>query len=101
MTVFYTVFVMLQFWNLFNARCLGHSFSAFSRITENKGLIAIAAGIFVGQIAIIQYGGEIFRTVPLSLKDWVVIIGATSLVLWVGEVKRLIARMSAHAKHAN
>jgi Ca2+-transporting ATPase len=101
LTVFYTVFVMLQFWNLFNARCLGHSFSAFSRITENKGLIAIAAGIFVGQIAIIQYGGEIFRTVPLSLKDWVVIIGATSLVLWVGEVKRLIARMSAHAKHAN
>lgn len=98
LTVFYTVFVMLQFWNLFNARCLGHRFSAFSRLTENKGLIAIAAGILVGQIAIIQYGGEIFRTVPLSLKDWGIILGATSIVLWVGELRRLLARIATKAK---
>ena len=100
LTVFYTVFVMLQFWNLFNARCLGHSFSAFSRITENKGLIAIAAGILIGQIAIIQYGGEIFRTVPLSSRDWCVILGATSAVLWVGEIKRFLARASSRARIA-
>jgi Ca2+-transporting ATPase len=98
MTVFYTVFVMLQFWNLFNARCLGHSFSAFSRIWENKGFIAIAAGIFLGQIAIIQYGGEIFRTVPLGLKDWGMIVGSTSLVLWIGELKRCASRMAVARK---
>ena len=96
LTIFYTVFIMLQFWNMFNARCLGHSFSAFSRLTENKAFIAIALGILIGTIAIIQYGGDVFRTVPLSVKDWVIITASTSLVLWLGEIKRLFKRMSSH-----
>lgn len=95
LTVFYTVFVMLQFWNLFNARCLGHNHSAFHRIFENKGFILIAASIFIGQILIIQFGGNVFRTVPLTLNQWIVIICATSLVLWIGEIKRIIFRLSS------
>jgi Ca2+-transporting ATPase len=80
--------VLLQFWNLFNARCLGQSYSALSKLSENKGFLAIAASIFVGQVLIVRHGGQIFRTVPLSLHDWVVLVGVSSLVLWFGELWR-------------
>lgn len=93
LSVFFTVFVLLQFWNLFNARCLGLSHSALSGISQNKGFIMIAAAIFVGQILIVQFGGHVFRTVPLTLKDWLIITVATSSVLWAGELWRLLRRI--------
>ncbi len=93
LSVFFTVFVMLQCWNLFNARCLGQSHSAFRGILENKGFVVIASAIFVGQIFIVQFGGGLFRTVPLSLRDWVLIVLGTSVVLWSGEFSRLFKRL--------
>ena len=90
LSVFFSVFVMLQFWNLFNARCLGVRQSALNGFWKNPGFLMIAAAIFVGQIVIVQIGGELFRTVPLSLKDWALIIGGTSAVLWIGEAVRLM-----------
>lgn len=90
LSLFFTTFVMLQFWNLFNAKCFGLKESAFSNISKNGSFIAIAALIFVGQILMVQFGGAVFRTVPLSLRDWLVIIGGTSIVLWVGEIWRMI-----------
>lgn len=92
LSVFFTVFVMLQFWNLFNARCLGVKHSALSGVMKNKAFAAIASAILIGQVFIIQFGGDVFRTVPLSLRDWVTIIGATSLVLWAGEILRFVRR---------
>ncbi len=89
LSVFFTTFVMLQFWNLFNARCFGLKQSAFTKITRNKGFLAIAAAILAGQILIVQFGGSIFRTVPLSIKDWLLIIAGTSVVLWIGEILRM------------
>jgi len=91
--VFFTVFVMLQFWNLFNARCLGLNRSAFSGVWHNRGFMLIATAIFVGQIAIVQFGGSLFRTEPLSLRDWVLITAVTSVVLWIGELVRLVSRL--------
>ena len=93
LSLFFSFFVMLQFWNLFNARCLGLDKSAFANITKNKGFVLIASMILLGQIFIIQFGGEMFRTVPLSLNDWLLIIGGTSLVLWIGETVRFFKRM--------
>lgn len=97
LTVFFSVFVMLQFWNLFNARCLGRNDSAFKGFFENTGFVIIAASIFVGQILFVQIGGEFFRTVPLSLKEWVYIAGGTSVVLWFGEIVRLMRRVRSQA----
>lgn len=95
LSIFFSTFVMLQFWNLFNARCLGLKQSAFAGIFENRSLLLIAAAIFIGTILLVQFGGEkVFRTVPLSLLEWVVIIGGTSLVLVFGEWRRLSARLS-------
>ena len=90
LSLFFTTFVMLQFWNMFNAKCFGLKESAFSNISKNVSFVAIAAFIFVGQILMVQFGGAVFRTVPLSLRDWLVIIGGTSIVLWVGEIWRMI-----------
>ena len=90
LSLFFTTFVMLQFWNMFNAKCFGLRESAFSSISKNGSFIAIAALIFLGQILMVQYGGAVFRTVPLSLRDWLIIIGGTSVVLWIGEIWRII-----------
>ncbi len=88
LSLFYATFIMLQFWNLFNARILGLDMSAFKGIGENKQFIGIAAAIFIGTVLIIQFGGDIFRTTPLSLVDWLLVIGLTSPVLLLGEFLR-------------
>jgi Ca2+-transporting ATPase len=97
LSLFFNVFVMLQLWNLFNARCLGLSGSAFSGVFENKGFVCISLIIFVGHILITQFGGEAFRTAPLSAVDWASIIIPTSIVLWAGEILRFIRRSGANA----
>ncbi len=85
---FFTIFVMLQFWNMFNAKAFLTRKSAFSNIKNCIGFILVAIVILVGQVLIVEFGGKVFRTVPLSLKDWGIIIGATSFVLWIGEIVR-------------
>ena len=98
LSLFFTTFVMLQFWNMFNAKCFGLKESAFAHLGENKGFIAIAMIILVGQIFIVQFGGSIFRTVPLSWQDWLIIIGSTSTVLWFGEIKRQLTSTIPYIK---
>ena len=92
LTFFFTIFVMLQFWNLFNVKCLGSYNSVFSNILANKAFLAIALAIICGQVIIVQYGGDFFRTVPLSLSTWIFIVAGTSAVLWAGEIFRVVKR---------
>jgi len=91
-TVFFTVFVMLQWWNLFNARMLGSCHSAFRRLWACKGFLMVLVLVLVGQWLIVTFGGQMFRTTPLSLTTWVNIILITSPVLWIGEIYRWINR---------
>ena len=95
LSVFFTIFVMMQFWNMFNARTLGGNNSAFHKIGENRNFMIIAALILVPQIIIVQIGGGFFRTEPLSISHWLMIITGTSLVLWIGETRRFIKRRVA------
>ncbi|MEL7034466.1 MAG: calcium-translocating P-type ATPase, PMCA-type [Cyanobacteria bacterium J06592_8] len=95
LSLFFTTFVMLQFWNLFNARCFGLKQSAFTNLFANWSFLGIAIVILVGQILMVQFGGSVFRTVPLCLTDWIVIIGGTSIVLWIGEIRRFFVRLSS------
>ena len=99
LTVFFTTFVMIQFWNLFNAKSLGSNRTAFRHFLKDKGMILVLALVLVGQWLIVTFGGEMFRTVPLSLTEWLVIIGATSVVLWVGEIWRAFKRLLAKRKN--
>ena len=99
LTVFFTTFVMIQFWNLFNAKSLGSNRTAFRHFLKDKGMILVLALVLVGQWLIVTLGGEMFRTVPLSLTEWLVIIGATSIVLWVGEIWRAFKRLLAKRKN--
>lgn len=94
LTIFFTFFVMLQFWNLFNARVFGTSDSAFKGISKSYGMELVILAILGGQFVIVQFGGAVFRTVPLDLTTWIIIIVSTSLVLWVGEAIRFIRRLT-------
>lgn len=100
LTVFFTFFVMLQFWNLFNARVFGTNDSAFKGITKSYGLEFVVIAILVGQFLIVQFGGKVFRTEPLDLITWLKIIGVSSLVLWVGEIARWIQRIKQKNSNA-
>ena len=93
LTIFFTFFVMLHFWNLFNARVFGTNDSAFKGLTKSYGMELIVIAILGGQILIVQFGGAVFRTEPLDWQTWLVIIGASSLVLWVGELIRFVQRL--------
>lgn len=91
---FFTIFVMLQFWNMFNAKAYNDGKSAFSDFKDSKAFLAVALMILVGQYLIVTFGGQMFSVVPLSWNDWGIIIAGTSIVLWVGEIVRLIGRLS-------
>lgn len=94
LTVFFTVFVMLQFWNLFNASVFGTNHSIFRDASHALGMLSVALIILVGQFIIVTFGGKVFRTEPLPLMEWLYIIGGTSFVLWIGEIWRGIKRLS-------
>jgi Ca2+-transporting ATPase len=96
LSLFYATFIMLQFWNLFNARVLGLDISAFQGMSENRAFPAIALAILLGTVLIVQFGGEIFRTVPLSLIEWLVIVAATSPVVLVREFLRYSRNLRAN-----
>ena len=95
LTMFFTTFVMIQFWNLFNAKALMSHHTAFRHFLKDKGMILVLVLVLVGQWIIVTFGVEMFRTTPLSLHEWLLIIGSTSVVLWVGELWRAFKRMIA------
>ncbi len=92
LTVFFTIFVMMQFWNLFNARVLGTDDSAFKGFGQAYTLWIVAGIILLGQFIIVQWGGSVFRTTPLPWQTWAGIIAATSPILWIGEIVRWVKR---------
>lgn len=95
LTMFFTTFVMIQFWNLFNAKALMSHHTAFRHFLKDRGMMLVLVLVLVGQWIIVTFGGEMFRTTPLSLHEWLLIIGSTSVVLWTGELWRAFKRMIA------
>ncbi len=93
LTLFFTTFVMIQVWNLFNAKTLGSNHSAFRYLWRNRGLLIVLVMIIAGQWLIVEYGGEMFRTDGMNWKEWTVVIATTSLVMWIGEAWRLLKRI--------
>ena len=89
---FFTFFVMLQFWNMFNAKAYLSGSSAFKGLLENKSFLLVCLIIVFGQFLIVTFGGEMFNVVPLTAESWGIIIASTSLVLWVGEAMRLLTK---------
>ena len=91
-SVFFTLFVMFQFWNMFNARAFKTGRSAFHKLRDCRGFLFVMMLILVGQIILVSFGGRMFNVTTLPLCDWIIIIASSSLVLWVGEIFRLITR---------
>lgn len=91
LSLFFTIFVMLQFWNMFNARAYDTGRSAF-HFHGCRGFLLIAVLILVGQVLIVSFGGQMFSVTPLSVTDWLLSISTTSLVLWIGEMRRMFTK---------
>ncbi len=91
LSLFFTIFVFLQFWNLFNARAFATGRSAF-HFKDCGEFLLIVLFILVGQMLIVTFGGDFFTVRPLRLTDWLIIIGGTSVVLWIGELWRVLTR---------
>ena len=92
LSLFFTLFVYLQFWNMFNAKAFMSGKSAFAALGQSKGFLFIVLIVVLGQWLIVTIGGEMFNVMPLHIVDWGIIIGGTSVVLWVGEIKRLFSK---------
>jgi Ca2+-transporting ATPase len=93
LTIFFTTFVALQMWNLLNVSVFSTGSRSFFFRYESLGLNVVLLAIVVGQVLIVQFGGEVFRTVPLSTTEWVGILACSSVVLWVGELIRGVKRL--------
>ncbi|MBO7596020.1 MAG: cation transporting ATPase C-terminal domain-containing protein, partial [Bacteroidales bacterium] len=91
LSLFFTIFVMLQFWNMFNAKAFMTGKSAFHNLKNSRGFLLISAVIFIGQILIVEIGGQMFNVTHLAINDWITIILATMPVMIVGEIKRKFA----------
>ncbi len=89
LSLFFTVFVMMQFWNMFNAKAFATGRSAFYRLRDSTGFLITISAILFGQWAIVTFGGKMFGVTPLALLDWAITAGATSVVLWAGEILRI------------
>ena len=90
--IFFSIFVMFQFWNMFNAKAYGTKELACSKLKDAKWFLVILLVILVGQIVIVSFGGGLFRVNPLSLNEWFMVIGGTSLVFIAGEVYRFFKK---------
>ena len=91
-SLYFTIFVMLQFWNMFNAKAFMTGKSAFKGLGSCTWFIAIAFIILLGQVLIVEFGGAMFNVTPLNGSDWIAIIAGTSIVLWIGEIVRLFSK---------
>ena len=89
LSLFFTTFVLLQFWNMFNAKAFMTGKSAFANMKESKSFLWVAALILIGQYLIVTFGGDMFNAVPLSWSEWSIIFCSTSIVLWIGELIRI------------
>jgi len=98
LSLFFTIFVLLQFWNMFNAKAFMSGQSAFAKIGQSSGFLLTAGIILVGQWCIVTFGGEMFSVTHLHWKDWIICIATTSTVLWVGEIGRKMKNLKTSTK---
>lgn len=93
LSLFFTIFVFLQFWNLFNSRAFKSGHTAFCDIRDSKVFFMTVCIILIGQILIVECGGRMFSVVPIKLSDWITIILATSVVMVVPLLFVLVKRL--------
>lgn len=98
LSLFFTIFVLLQFWNMFNAKAFMTDKSSFAGLDKCNGFLCIALVILAGQWGIVTFGGAMFNVTPLALKDWIIILATTSLVLWTGELGRFLHLGKSHVE---
>lgn len=90
LSMFFSIFVFFQIWNLFNAKAFESGHTAFFNLKGSKVFFMVVLGIFIGQYVIVTIGGQMFSVTPLSLENWGLIIATTSLIMIVPTIVKLI-----------
>ena len=91
MTAFFGLFIFCSIFNSFNART--HRINIFSNIFKNKAFLIVILFIVIIQIYLIYYGGEVFRTVGLSLYEFNMMILISMTVIPVDFFRKVLLRL--------
>lgn len=86
LTELFAIFMMINWWNLFNIRVFGKNRSIFYNLKGSSKFLLGSLVIFIGTILIVQFGGEIFNTRPLDFKEWCIIVASTSPIVIIREI---------------
>jgi len=97
-SVVFSSYVFMQVFNLFNARSVKPTRSAFANLWQSRNFLLVMGIIVIVQVLLTQFGGTAFNTAPLSLETWLYILGLGLAVLIIGEISRLVRRRSSPAK---
>lgn len=90
LSMFFTIFVFFQIWNLFNAKAFQSGHTAFYNLKGSKVFFMVVVGIIIGQYIIVTIGGQMFSVTPLSWQNWGLIIALTSLIMIVPTIMKFI-----------
>ena len=91
MPAFFGLFIFCSIFNSFNART--HRINIFSNIFKNKAFLIVILFIVIIQIYLIYYGGEVFRTVGLSLYEFNMMILISMTVIPVDFLRKVLLRL--------
>ncbi|MBO7609100.1 MAG: calcium-translocating P-type ATPase, PMCA-type [Muribaculaceae bacterium] len=90
LTIFFTTFVLLQFWNMFNAKSFASGHRALHNFSGSKVFFGVMLLILVGQVLIVQFGGPMFQVEPLPFTTWLILFVLTLPVFLVGEIYHFV-----------
>ena len=88
LTAFFGFFVFVNNFNKFNSRTEG--INLFEHILENRNFIFVVILIFFLQTVFTYLGGEVLRTVGLTLTEWIYVIGFSILIIPVDLIRKLV-----------
>ena len=101
-TLLFSIFVWTHFWYMFNTRSYAAG-SSYFRLKQSSGFRTIVGVIVVGQIVIVELLYNFFNVEPMlhtadwqinptGITDWLIIVGVSSLVLWIRELWFMVKR---------
>ena len=87
-TFMFSTFIMAILWNSFNART--EKLNLFEHITENRNFILVISAVAAVQVLIIQFGGKVFSTTPLTVHNWIAVILIAFIIIPIDLIRKII-----------
>ena len=89
-TFMFATFIMAIIWNSFNART--DSLNLFEHITENHNFMIVMSAVTIIQVLIIQFGGKVFGTTPLSINNWIAVVLIAFMIIPIDLIRKIVVK---------